>query len=408
MNVWLFDLDGVLIRPGGYREALRRTATHYSQAAGYATAPLSEDVIESFEAQGITCEWDICGICAMADIFGIWRANPELHLAGDLAACQAQLRSAELAHPARDYPGWARRVGAFGGETPSAAALQVFKHEAGRAESDLVRTAEFETILSAVLGNPREFSRSPVMQYFQQFTLGSRAYADHYRVLPEVETPSLLAELDRPALSESSRERILKLQRNGSIQAAIITARPCRPQSAGNDTFDYPPEAEIALKLAGLETLPLAGAGQMQWLARRHHQAVDAYLKPSPVHALAALALALGKKETDALESARLLVEEGKMLPPWNSMADAELRILVFEDSPTGVIGTQSAVDLLRRKHLGCVLSICGIATGAEKRAALQSLGARLFETTDAALDEAFRSLDKDRSGPRPGPGGLS
>jgi hypothetical protein len=396
MNVWLFDLDGVLIRPGGYREALRRTVAHFSQAAGFAPAPVAEETIESFEAQGITSEWDICGICAMADIFEVWRANPGLHLAGDLPAAQAQLRAPGLARPAPDYARWARQVGAVGGETPSAAAVKVFKHEAGHAESDLVRTAEFETILDAVLGSPREFSRSPVMQYFQQFTLGSRGYAEQYRVPPTVETPSLLAELDRPALSPAARGRILALQSGGIVRAAIITARPCRPQLAGDESFDYPPEAEIAQKLAGLEALPLAGAGQMQWLARRRGQIVDAYLKPSPVHALAALALALGGKEDAALESGRALVEDGKILPPWDQHPGGEIRISVFEDSPTGVIGTQSAVDLLRRRHIPCALSIYGIATGAEKRTALESLGAQVFDSTDAALEKAFLSVHRE------------
>jgi hypothetical protein len=393
MNVWLFDLDGVLIHPGGYREALRRTVAHFSQAAGYAPAPLAESAIESFEAQGITCEWDIAGICAMAEIYEVWRANPSLHLAGDLGECRRQMQSGSWIHPAPDYPRWARLVGALAGETPSSAAVKIFKHEAGHADSDLSRVAEFETILSAVLGHPRDFTRSPVMQYFQQFTLGSRGYADHYRVSPVLETASLLAELDRPAISEASRDRILKLQAAGSIRAAIITARPCRPQNAGDDRTDYPPEAEIALKVAGLEKLPLAGAGQMQWLARRHGQIVDAYLKPSPVHALTALALALGENETAALESARALVEDGKPLPPWQSLRDKELRVSVFEDSPTGVIGTQSAVDLLARKNILCRLSIFGIATGAEKRAALQSLGAQVFATTDAALENALADL---------------
>jgi hypothetical protein len=39
-------------------------------------------------------------------------------------------------------------------------------------------------------------------------------------------------------------------------------------------------------------------------------------------------------------------------------------------------------------------LSILGIATGTEKRSALQSPGAEVFETTDRVLMEAFRTTD--------------
>jgi hypothetical protein len=250
-----------------------------------------------------------------------------------------------------------------------------------------------ENVINLLLAHPREFARSPVMRHFQQYTLGSRAYADHYRIQPEIETPSLLAELDRPAVSVQSRDRILELHRGKRITAAVITARPCRPQNVADDPTDYPPEAEIALRIIGLKDLPLAGAGHMQWLARRHGQLIDAYLKPSPVHSLAAFALALGDGEGTALESARAFVEEGKLLPPLDRLRAEPADILIFEDSPTGVVGTQSAVDLLIRARCPCRLSILGVAAGGEKRAVLESLGAKVFETTDEAMAFGWKNF---------------
>ncbi len=393
MNLWLFDLDGVLIHPAGYREALRRTVAYFSRAAGYPQRLLDESTIESFEAQGITCEWDIAGICLMADIFTLWQANPGLHLPPDLDDCLRALQSPEWIRPEPGFADWAHQVGALGGETPSASAIKLFKQAAGHAEEDLARLSAFDLIQELVLGHAREFARSPVMQYFQQFTLGSLAYERQYGAKPVLETPSLLAELDRPGISTGVRDRILALQTEKRIRSVIITARPCRPQAAGANLADYPPEAEIAQKLLGLETLPLAGAGHMQWLARQHGQISDGYLKPSPVHSLAALALALGGKEGDALEAARVFVEEGKLLPPLDSFKESGATVTVFEDSPTGVIGTQSAVDLLKRKYLDIRLSILGVAKGGEKRAVLQSLGAEVFDTTDAALVKAWSGL---------------
>jgi hypothetical protein len=185
----------------------------------------------------------------------------------------------------------------------------------------------------------------------------------------------------------------MTLQKDRRIHAAIITARPCRPPAPGADLRDYPPEAEIARKVVGLEDLPLVGAGHMQWLARRHGQIVDAYLKPSPVHSLAALVFAMGDGDNAVLEAARTFVEEGKLLPPIDRFREEPAQIAVFEDSPTGVIGTQSAVDLLKRKHLDIRVSLFGVAEGGEKRAALESLGAEVFATTDAALAKARRGL---------------
>jgi hypothetical protein len=132
----------------------------------------------------------------------------------------------------------------------------------------------------------------------------------------------------------------------------------------------------------------------MQWLARRHDQIIDAYLKPSPVHSLAALTFALDGNESAALEAARTFVEEGKILPPLDRLLEERTDIAVFEDSPTGVIGTQSAVDLLGRKHLDVRVSFFGVATGGEKRAVLESLGAEVFETTDQALEIAWKRLE--------------
>jgi len=393
MNLWLFDLDGVLIHPEGYREALRRTVAHFSRRMGNPERELPESTIQAFEAQGITCEWDIAGICAAADAFALWRANPDLHLPADLARAITVLQKETLIRPETDYAGWARLTGALGGESPSLSAAKIFRQEAGHAEADIDRVGEFDSVLDALLAHPREFARSPVMQYFQQFTLGSRAYAEHYHVPATVETPSLLEEMDRLAVSVSARDKILSLHRDKRICAAIITARPCAPQEARNDLLDYPPEAEIALKVTGLKELPMAGAGHMLWLARLHGQKPDAYLKPNPVHSLAAFAFALGAGEGAALEAARTFVEEKQLLSPLDRIQEEGAEVVVFEDSPTGVIGTQSAVDLLRRARLPVRLSFMGVAAGGEKRAALEALEAEVFDTTDEALNAAWKKI---------------
>jgi hypothetical protein len=394
MNLWLFDLDGVLIHPGGYREALRRTVSHFSREMGNPDRTLEEYAIEAFEAQGITCEWDIAGICAAADVFAVWRANPDLHLPSDLPRAFRILQKDTLQRPESDYAGWARRVGALGSEAPSTSAAKLFRQEAGHTGADTDRVGEFNGLIDVLLGHPREFARSPAMRYFQQFTLGSRLYADLYHVPPDVETTSLLAELDRPTISAAAREKILAMHRQKRIRSAIITARPCRPRGAVDDPTEFPPEAEIAVQVIGLEELPLVGAGQMLWLAKRHGQESDAYLKPNPVHSLAALALALGAGESDGLEAARALVEEGKLLPPLDALKQETADIMVFEDSPTGVLATQSAVDLLNRKGLNIRVSFLGVAAGSEKRATLQSLGADVMNSTEHALAKAWTMLD--------------
>jgi len=45
MQVWLFDLDGVLICPGGYRAALKATVNHFTRAMGLGDYPLADETI---------------------------------------------------------------------------------------------------------------------------------------------------------------------------------------------------------------------------------------------------------------------------------------------------------------------------------------------------------------------------
>ena len=68
---------------------------------------------------------------------------------------------------------------------------------------------------------------------------------------PAFETPSLLRDLDRPALSSSSRDMILRLASEGEVRPAIYTARPGQPRTLPGRPEDYAPEAEIALDLIG-------------------------------------------------------------------------------------------------------------------------------------------------------------
>ena len=58
-RIILFDVDGVLITPGGYRKALNDTIASFLGELGQPQLQPDESVFEHFEALGITSEWDM-------------------------------------------------------------------------------------------------------------------------------------------------------------------------------------------------------------------------------------------------------------------------------------------------------------------------------------------------------------
>ena len=311
MQVWLFDLDGVLIYPGGYRAALKATVNYFTQAMGLGDYDLADATIETFEACGITSEWDSSPICVAVLLAEIWHADPALRLPAGFDAALRAVRSRAPQHPAPDLAAWARRISqAMSGTEnyPSDAALELLLDDAHQLPERNGRLIELETLLGVLLRRNRDLRHSPTMRVFQHYTMGSRAFASHYGIAPSFETPSLLHDLDRPALSSSSRDMIVELASQGEVHPVIYTARPCQPRTLPGRPEDYAPEAEIALDLIGLADLPLAAYGHLTWLAAQYNQRPDYFVKPSPVHALTAMAMAIGGSEREALETSLALV----------------------------------------------------------------------------------------------------
>ena len=67
--------------------------------------------------------------------------------------------------------------------------------------------------------------------------------------------------------------------------------------------------------LAGLDGIPIAGYGELSWLYARQRADPQDFLKPSPLHALTVLRLALGETQETALTSAFDLIPGGRMPP---------------------------------------------------------------------------------------------
>ena len=148
------------------------------------------------------------------------------------------------------------------------------------------------------------------------------------------------------------------------------------------------PEAELGAELVGLKDIPIAGWGGITWLARQRNADEQKYAKPSPVHALAAMRLALGDGQETALQEAADLVETGQVSPAWQRLADAQ--VYVFEDTPSGIKSLQDAQEVLENKGINIKTSYIGVSRKLVKRKALLASSAQVFRSLTQALSQSM------------------
>jgi hypothetical protein len=212
----------------------------------------------------------------------------------------------------------------------------------------------------------------------QEFVLGSQLYASHYGLPARFSSPSLLEQEDKSALSSQGKACLRRLVTDWGAHACIYTARPSGPPEEGKGEeggFPLAPEAELAVRLVGLEELPLVAMGRMQWLADRHGDKVEALTKPSPVQVLAAVGAAISREEAPALEAAYALWKEDSLRKPLAGLLDdgphLDLQVFVLEDAVPGLKAAQDGLRLLAHKGISAQLAGIGVTRSSVKADAL-------------------------------------
>jgi hypothetical protein len=377
----LFDVDGVLLYAGGYREALRATINYFAAAMGQPALAPTYDENAEFEACGITNEWDSIPMCVGALLLAALEQRPDALRATFTATLDA-IRQAGIAIPRPDYPALARAVQAEhrAGEAVSAAVRRVLASRSPAATHPLL--AELFADVTAV--------SSPTTYIFQHYVLGSARFTETFGLPPAFEVESYLLAHDVPLLSPASKRRLHQGAAAGEWGIAILTARgsypPAGEQPVRGD-MAYSPEAEPALERVGLNPAPpLIASGRIAWLARRYKRRTEDYLKPAPVQALAAIGAAASGLEVPALLAAADFYEHGKLGGPLADLSGSRVQVIVFEDTVVGIRATQRAAALLREAGLDVHLEAAGIAKESSKRAALAPIATRLFDDVNEAL----------------------
>lgn len=384
-NLALFDLDGVLIKPGGYRAAVKATINHFSQAMRMGDQAPEESDIALLEAYGVTSEWDMVPIFVAILLDNVAEVQQE-----PLPDCSLKEILAEVARRGswvkNDYRPKIQDVVQYlvPGIPASEAVL------AGVEEGKTLKCLGGKTFVRELLRRTRNVKASYPTRIFQTYILGSAGFKKNYGLKPGFISQSLLEQNDRSLLSQDDITFLQDLIAGELIKASVITARPSLPPVNGNRDDDYSPEAEMALALTGLDHLRIIGYGTMQYLARKLGVMPDSLVKPSPVQALAAIAAAFGQDVTSALDWSAGVCgfssnhKQAVDLP-------GRFTIHIFEDSSIGIQACLQAARLLGNSGVAVDVKAWGIATNVDKVHALTSAGAAIFEDIHGAIQAAFR-----------------
>lgn len=393
-TVFLFDIDGVLVEPSGYRAAVQATLRYFTRKMGLADEIVpDEDSMSLFESQRITSEWDMVPISLVILLEKLLATNPGIELPGSLDECCHYLSKFRLEPGPVDYRTPILKIGTRlrPGEAPSERLLNLLQVDPEMIA--LFAHLQDNPILSQLLENTRQPARSQTTRVFQHFSLGSEIFTRTYRLPAEIDTPSLLQVHDRPLLSQQMHDELAARYQRDGLAISAYTMRPSLPpREASAARLGYAPEAEMALELVGMEQFPLIGFGRIHYLAEKTGKPAEGYMKPSPVQALAAIFAALSGNEADSLELAAQLHTWERIKGLSRQISADFLEVHVFEDSPGGIEAVRRATQELAQNGVRVRTHAWGIAHQADKIAALQAIQAEVFPNTQTALETALNA----------------
>ncbi|MBN2303844.1 MAG: hypothetical protein JXQ72_05175 [Anaerolineae bacterium] len=392
----LFDVDGVLIHPVGYKAALRDMVNTFAAEMGQPAIDLTFDEIAVFEACGLTNEWDSGAMCISALLLAAWEQRSNT-VRATLRDTLTAIRAANLALPRPDFVGIAREIA-------QEIARETARHTSGQHHIPtalylglLEKRVEATALppLRELLGDVYAIE-TPTTRAFQTYTLGHDLFHRTYQQSAPFESASYLEQHDIALLSDHSRERLAGWLHADGNGAVIYTARPSLPPAdlsgdLSGDPLGYAPEGDLAARLLKLDgVLPLIGQGRVGWLALQNGRGAADYVKPSPVQALAAIGAAASGTERPALEAAAALVEQNQLLGPLAELAQRPIHVIVFEDSAGGIRAVRDAAARLKNAGLDVTCEGIGISPHANKRAALVDIADRVVDDVNVGLESVL------------------
>jgi hypothetical protein len=378
MKILLFDMDGVLLESLGYHIALKETVCIMAKSLGFGDLTLSADDIAAFEAGGINNEWDEAAICTALLLEEAWKLDPKRTLPENLRAPKGPTLNPQSAP---DFNALAQRLssGDLIEFPPLERAIQHFT------ETDHFSPLQYQ-IMCELINGARDPHRSLTHRVFQELVLGSAEFTHIYSLPAMLACESYLLKHDISNLSPAESDRLRDWLSTPGHSASVITSRPSLPLAGVFST----PEAELGAELVGLKDIPIVGWGGVTWLALQRETDQQTYVKPSPVHALTALRVAIGDNQQAALMEAATLVETGEVGPAWRRLNGAQ--VFIYEDTEDGIKSLQAACKALEKIKVSIRPGFFGIARNPVKRKALMASGAQVYPSFSQALNLSIYS----------------
>jgi hypothetical protein len=387
----LFDIDGVLIEPKGYRKAVFDTVVLLLKEIGEEKLPINEEIITNFEAAGITSEWDMIPLYILCVIEKSFENNiPENKINNHeelvlfLKRKINQPKIEVLIRLISEFINYFKE-----GFSPSDSLYKKFHlDKAGKPFEYLKRFSPW--VVDYWIGNSRDLEKSVALRYFQNLILGSQQYKEITTFDPIIETESYLKKYDLPLINNETHQRIVSISTIENVFMSAITARPSNNPDGQlkTDKKAYFPEAELGLECLSLGEIPCVGYGAMQYLGITKGMLADSFVKPSPVHALAAILHSGGINLTEALNDAYdylFNIKKNKVLEFFNKHS-FPIEIFIFEDSIIGIQSLSKVHDALKSDGINFKFTAFGISNVSNKIMALKKENASIFPT----INEAF------------------
>ena len=397
-QIVLLDLDGTLVYPGGYRAAYAATLKELLTRMNMVHLDPGNEVQEYFESLSVNSEWDMLPITLAILLEAVYQSLPQVCVSRTLDEAIKELRNLDTQDININYQDRIRKLEPYfqRAETPSLGVLNSAQKTVG---DEIFPRLSSTHLLEDLLLHTRDINRSPIIRIFQNYVLGDKLFFQTYGVSPQFRVDSYLEKHDRVLISRKVCQLLSDLNHQKKAHLSILTFRPSKPpKEVEYPPYGFPAEAEIAVSLLGMSSIPLIGYGRLEYLANHYNTTTDRLIKPSPVQALAAIGAAWTGQEWQSLVWAYQIFCESTSPKSFDKDSDVlrflqpslpnQFHLHVFEDTPIGITSTMEAAGILELYGLNIKIDAWGITQNTSKRDSLISNGAKVYPTFDEALQD--------------------
>lgn len=349
------DVDGVLIDPIAYRQAINKTINYFAEKLAINPEGFTLDDenktfgrnMGHFEANGIHDPWDVSAI-----IVSLMRLKKE----GVNISCGEALKIYSENPDKKAHP------------------PEVMLNEIKTRYEEKISKEAFDEI-GQHLATTRDASKNIITGVFQEYILGKELFEKTYGKKSLTNAlESLIHTEDRSLINFSGLDTLNQIKTKGG-KIVVYTGRPGLPPSDAlrKRSDGYSPEAELAIEKSYVDAIGPVTMGSMEWLGRETNNSVESLTKPNPTQAIAAILSAL-KGVTDA----RVLMatyewdKNGKIPEEIQDIIENKkkkiLRIVVIEDSLSGIIAFVNAKKLFDNVNLKINITTIGVHGGSKEK----------------------------------------